>query len=50
MKNIRCTSTRRDTERKTENQVESVGLKEEEDPLDRTKWKSDNIYHSGDLR
>ena len=45
---VRCTSTRKETERKTENQVEnprkrdmeSVGLKEE-DVLDWTRRKND---------
>ena len=53
---VRCTSTRKDTNRKTENQtwkdsckkMEIVGLKEE-DVLDRTKWK--NIHnHAGSSR
>ena len=30
-------------------EMESVGLKEE-DVLDRTKWKNDIQYHSGDPR
>ena len=51
MKNVRCTS-KKETEKKTENQVErdmeSVGLKE--DALDRTKWKNDIHNHSGDPR
>ena len=33
--------------RKTDNQVEKCGLKEE-DVLDRAKWKNDIQYHSGD--
>ena len=55
-KNVRCTSTRKDMDMKTENQVErlsckrhgSVGLKE--DARDRTKWKNDIKYHSDDPR
>ena len=46
-KNVRCTSTRKEMERRTANRwksckkiMESVGLKDE-DVLDRTKWKND---------
>ena len=54
--NVRCTSTRKETERKTENRrkdsckrhMESMGLKE--DVLDRTRWKNDIHNHSGDPR
>ena len=58
-KNVRCTSTRKETERKTENQVERMYLKKkrygkcgvkEVDALDRTKWKNDIHNHSGDPR
>ena len=53
-RNVRCTSIRKETERKTENQVkrdlESVGLKEEEDVLDRTNWKNHSHNHSDDNR
>ena len=56
-KNVRCTSTRKETERKTENQVKDLcksckrdmenltGVKEE-DVLDRTNWKNDIRNHS----
>ena len=57
-KNVRCTSTRKKTERKTENRwkdsckrdMKSVMLKEEEEALEGTKWKNDIHNHSGDLR
>ena len=47
-KNVRCTSTMKETERKTDNQVgiqiwKVWGLKEE-NPLDRTKWNNDFQY------
>ena len=53
-KDVRCTSTRKETERKTETRrkdscksdMESAGLKEK-DALDRTKWKNDIKNHSG---
>ena len=55
-KNVRCTSTRGETERKTKpggktyvRGMESVGLKEE-DVLDSTKWKNDIQIHSGHPR
>ena len=55
--NGRCTSTRKETERMTENQVERLVKKrygkcrlKEEGVLDRTKWKNALHNHSGDPR
>ena len=54
---VRCTSNWKETERKTENQVERLVKKryrecrlKEEDVLDRTKWKNDICNRSGDSR
>ena len=55
-KNVRCTSTRKETERKTENQVERLmNVRDMEsgrlkNTLDWTKWKIDIQYHYGDPR
>ena len=53
-KNVRCTSTRKRQKTRWKDtcnrDVESVGLKEEENALDRTNWKNFIQYRSGDTR